>query len=53
MSFGGPFGDLLFVTSARQGLDDATLDHYPESGNLFIYQTNVQGIDSCFFKSYS
>jgi L-arabinonolactonase len=42
--FGGPHLDLLFVTSARQGLDAATIRREPHAGDVFIYRTGVQGL---------
>jgi sugar lactone lactonase YvrE len=42
--FGGPDLDLLFVTSAREGLDAAALDREPHAGDIFVYHTGVQGL---------
>jgi L-arabinonolactonase len=42
--FGGPDLDLLFVTSAREGLDVATLDKEPNAGDIFVYRTGVRGL---------
>jgi L-arabinonolactonase len=42
--FGGPDLDLLFVTSARQDLDAATLHKEPHAGDVFVYRTGVQGL---------
>ncbi len=42
-AFGGTNGDLLFVTSARDGLSDAALSASPKSGALFVFETNVFG----------
>jgi len=38
VAIGGPNMDLLFVTSARIGLDANTLEKQSQAGNLFIYQ---------------
>jgi L-arabinonolactonase len=42
--FGGPDLDLLFVTSARAGLDAATLAREPHAGDIFVYHTGVHGL---------
>ncbi|HEY1724095.1 MAG TPA: SMP-30/gluconolactonase/LRE family protein [Steroidobacteraceae bacterium] len=42
--FGGPDLDLLFVTSARDGLDAAKLAHEPHAGHVFVYHTGVRGL---------
>jgi sugar lactone lactonase YvrE len=34
---------MLFVTSAREGLDAATLATQPQAGDVFIFQTDVTG----------
>jgi L-arabinonolactonase len=36
-AFGGPDNELLFVTSARDGLSTDQLERHPQSGGLFIY----------------
>jgi sugar lactone lactonase YvrE len=43
-AFGGPDRKTLFVTSAREGLDDAALAADPEAGHLFVYQAEVAGL---------
>lgn len=42
-AFGGPNGTQLYVTSARKGLDDATLTAHPLTGGLFRLETDVEG----------
>ena len=42
--FGGPNLDLLFVTTAREGLDAATLSAEPHCGDVFVYRPGVQGL---------
>jgi L-arabinonolactonase len=42
-AFGGPKGNLLFVSSARVGLSDAALRCHSLSGSLFVFETNVAG----------
>jgi sugar lactone lactonase YvrE len=42
--FGGPALDLLFVTSAREHLDEAALRDQPHAGDVFVYQTPFKGL---------
>jgi L-arabinonolactonase len=42
--FGGPDLDVLCVTSAREGLDSATLQAEPNAGDVFLYRVGVQGL---------
>lgn len=42
--FGGPDLDLLFVTSARVGLDPETLRREPHAGDVFVYRPGVRGL---------
>ena len=42
-AFGGPQGNLLFVTSARDGLDAAALAAAPNSGAVFVFETDITG----------
>jgi sugar lactone lactonase YvrE len=42
--FGGSALDLLFVTSARENLDAATLQGEPHAGDVFVYRTGVKGL---------
>jgi L-arabinonolactonase len=42
--FGGPNLDILCVTSAREGLSEATLQSEPHAGAVFLYRTGVQGL---------
>jgi L-arabinonolactonase len=42
--FGGPELDVLCVTSAREGLSEATLLSEPHAGAVFLYRTGVQGL---------
>jgi L-arabinonolactonase len=39
---GGPEGNLLFVTTAQQGMDGVALGKSPNSGNLFVYETSLK-----------
>ncbi len=42
--FAGPDLDVLCVTSAREGLDEATLQSEPHAGGVFLYRTGIQGL---------
>ena len=44
IAFGGTNLDLLFVTSARQGMTLTTLAQQPHAGDLFVYQLDVKGL---------
>ena len=47
--FGGPRRDILFVTTARVGLDESALAQNPLSGALFQIQTQTQGMPTFEF----
>ena len=42
-AFGGPDGDLLFITTARVGLSETELSHQPHAGCLFAVDVGVTG----------
>jgi L-arabinonolactonase len=44
VAFGGKDLDLLFVTSAREGLSEAALRTQPHAGDLFVYSVNIRGL---------
>lgn len=44
IAFGGRDLDLLFVTSAREGLSTPALRTQPHAGDLFVYSVNVRGL---------
>lgn len=44
VTFGGANLDLLFVTSAREGLSLEALESEPQAGDVFIYRTGVTGL---------
>ena len=48
--FGGTDLNELYITSARKGLDDATLAKYPLTGGLFRLQTSVEGMPTFDFE---
>jgi len=44
ITFGGRDLDILFVTSAREGLSGAALANQPNAGDLFLYKVDAKGI---------
>jgi L-arabinonolactonase len=44
VAFGGTGLDLLFVTTAREGLTGPALMAQPTAGDVFVFQTDVAGI---------
>lgn len=48
-AFGGKNLDQLYITTARQGLSQAQLDKYPHSGDLFVSEVGVQGVEANLF----
>ena len=49
-AFGGPNNDLLFVSSARQGLTSPELEKYPKSGSLMIFESSIKGVGNFEFR---
>lgn len=49
-TFGGENFDHLFITTTRQKMSEADLKKYPESGNLFVAKTDVQGLPKFKFR---
>ncbi len=47
--FGGKNLNELYLTSARKGLDEATLVEYPLTGGVFRIETNVEGMPTFEF----
>lgn len=47
--FGGTDRNELYLTSARKGLDEATLEQYPLTGGVFRLQTDVEGMPTFEF----
>lgn len=48
-AFGGKELDTLYITTARQGLDEEQLKTYPESGGLFAVVPGVKGVEPNFY----
>ena len=42
-AFGGHDNSYLFITTARENMDDETIKKYPLSGNVFIAKMNMKG----------
>jgi sugar lactone lactonase YvrE len=49
IAFGGPDLDLLFVTSARDGLTADALLRHPSAGDVFIYRVGIRGLPDARF----
>jgi sugar lactone lactonase YvrE len=49
IAFGGPEMNLLFVTTARDGLKGDILLRQPSAGNLFVYKTDITGLPDADF----
>jgi sugar lactone lactonase YvrE len=49
-TFGGPDLDTLYITSARTGLDPASLAKQPKAGGLFAVNPGVSGLPSLPFE---
>jgi L-arabinonolactonase len=49
VAFGGADLNLLFVTTAREGMSEATLQQQPHAGDVFVYQVNVKGLPESRF----
>ncbi|MCD4752565.1 MAG: SMP-30/gluconolactonase/LRE family protein [Anaerolineaceae bacterium] len=48
--FGGEEMKALFITTARTGLNEETLEKYPHAGSLFVLETDVEGQPTWEFK---
>ncbi|MDT8862442.1 SMP-30/gluconolactonase/LRE family protein [Alkalihalobacillus sp. MEB130] len=48
-TFGGANLDELYITTARIGMDEEELSHYPQSGNLFRVRTKAKGIPAYLY----
>jgi L-arabinonolactonase len=44
VAFGGADCDLLFITSAREGLSDEQQQREPQAGDVFVYRPGVRGL---------
>jgi sugar lactone lactonase YvrE len=50
VAFGGPKRDLLFVSSAREGLDPAELAQQPHAGDVLVYRVGARGLPEPRFR---
>ncbi len=48
-AFGGENLDKLYITTARQDMNEADLEKYPDSGSIFIADAGVKGIKKNLF----
>lgn len=48
--FGGPDLDILCVTTARDGLDRASLETELNAGDVFLYHLGVTGLPECEYR---
>ena len=51
LAFGGPDLRLLFITSARLGLEPAELARQPQAGDVFVYEAPAPGLRDPRFSS--
>jgi L-arabinonolactonase len=49
IAFGGKNLDLLFVSSARQHMSEATLALQPHAGDVFVYKLDIKGLADARF----
>ena len=49
VAFGGTDLGLLYVTSAKEGLDKAALFREPDAGSVFVYQVGIYGLPASRF----
>jgi sugar lactone lactonase YvrE len=50
VAFGGPDRDLLFVSSAREGLDATELAQQPNAGDVLAYRVGARGLPEPRFR---
>jgi sugar lactone lactonase YvrE len=50
VAFGGPERDLLFVSSAREGLGAAELAQQPHAGDVLVYRVGARGLPEPRFR---
>jgi len=48
--FGGENLDILFITTARKGLNPQQLKDYPQSGGIFLVKPGVKGVKTNLFQ---
>jgi sugar lactone lactonase YvrE len=50
VAFGGPELDMIFVTTAREGLPDDRLSRQTSAGDVFVYSVGVKGLPAAQFR---
>lgn len=50
-AFGGPLRDVLYITTAKAGMNETELKKYPLSGHLFSARPGVKGPQMAYWKS--
>lgn len=50
VAFGGENLDILYITTALEGLTPEQLERYPQSGGLFSAKPGVRGVQAEFYK---
>jgi L-arabinonolactonase len=48
-AFGGPDGDMLFVTTAQENMSPEKLAAEPHAGDVFVFKTETRGQDIAIF----
>jgi len=48
-AFGGKDMKTLYITTASTGMDEETLQKYPQAGGIFSVGTDTKGVDAFFF----
>lgn len=49
-AFGGEDLDTLYITSAREGMNEEQLKEFPLSGGLFAVKTRYRGVEAFFYR---
>ena len=49
-TFGGENLDELYITTARQDMDQSLLERYPQAGSVFKIKTSVKGMKTFEFR---
>lgn len=49
-AFGGENLEVLYITTAREGMSPEQLEHYPMSGGLFAVKPGVRGVPTAFYE---
>ncbi len=52
VTFGGKDYDWLFITTAKQGLNESQLADEPYAGDVFVYRLGVAGLPAHYFRRF-